>query len=347
MPATYAISNRTEELAKPLAVLPCARCGRRISGGEKAGIEIYYEWSDVLEEASTSKPNSPFLKEATAGITGVSLGADVLMRGVPRGSFSNLTGELKQKFKDGGLRDDIGSRSAVEANGFFQESIPYPVRNLGEDAIRKFAEDKDASHKISVQNAPELAKSNDNIVWENSSINRARGSEDMTGMEVFKAHATNAFDASSIVFRESLETGLMTGLYASLLEAPVATIENYYHYKRGRKTGEEAVKEAVLAIGKRAATGFAIGFTVTAAVAIVPGANVVLVTVGPVLVPVGIALYTYSALKRILDARAYDLPPGLNKVGTYFCSPRCHTIFAYETGKSAFMRWEANRVTNG
>ena len=138
---------------------------------------------------------------------------------------------------------------------------------------------------------------------------------------------------------------MMTGFYASLLEAPVATIENYYHYKRGRKTGEEAVKDAAMAIRKRAIAGFAVGFAVTVAIAIVPGANVVLVTVGPVLLPVGIALYSYSALKRILDARAYDLPPGLSKVGTYFCSPRCHTIFAYETGKSAFMRWDANRVT--
>ena len=136
----------------------------------------------------------------------------------------------------------------------------------------------------------------------------------------------------------------MTGFYTSLVEAPVATIENYYHYKRGRKTGEEAIKDAATAIGKRAAMGFAVGFSMTLAVALVPGANVVLVTVAPVLMPVGIALYSYNALKRILDARAYVLPPGLNKVGTYFCSPRCHTTFAYETGKSAFMRWEENRV---
>ena len=325
--------------------LPCARCGRRISGGEKAGVEIYYEWSDVLEEASTSKPNSPFSQRATIGTTSAALGADTLIRGVPSGSFSDLSSGLIQKFKDAGLSGERGVRSLHEAQEFYRESIPYPVRNLGEDAIRQFTEGKDASHITSVKNAPELAKSNDKIVWENSSINRSRGSEDMTGMEVFKSHATNGFDAASIVFRESLGAGLVAGFYASLLEAPVATIENYYHYKRSRKTGEEAVKDAAMAIGKRAATGFAIGFAVTVAIAIVPGANVVLVTVGPVLLPVGIALYSYSALKRILDARAYDLPPGLNKVGTYFCSSRCHTVFAYETGQSAFMRWEENRVT--
>ena len=55
------------------------------------------------------------------------------------------------------------------------------------------------------------------------------------------------------------------------------------------------------------------------------------------------ALYGYTALKRILNALADGLP--LHQVGTYFCSPRCHTKFAYETGRSALMRWESNRTT--
>jgi len=32
------------------------------------------------------------------------------------------------------------------------------------------------------------------------------------------------------------------------------------------------------------------------------------VTISPVLVPVGMALYSYNALKRIMDAYAHDLP---------------------------------------
>ena len=327
--------------------LPCARCGRRIAGGEKAGVEIYYEWANVLEEANTSKPTSPFSKEATAGIASASLGVDVLIRGVPSGSFSDLSSGLIKKFKDAGLSGGRGVRNLHEAQEFYRESTPYPVRNLGEGAVKEYLAGKEASHIDSVKNAPQSARDSDNLVWEDSGINRTRGSKDMTGMEKLDAKATNAFDASTIVFRECLESGAMTALYTALLESPVAVIENYYHYKRGRKTGEDAVKDAAMAIGKRAAAGFAVGFTITAAVVLVPGTAAVLVTMAPVLVPVGIALYSYSALKRILDARAYDLPPGLSKVGTYFCSPRCHTIFAYEAGKSAFMRWEANRVTNG
>jgi len=123
--------------------------------------------------------------------------------------------------------------------------------------------------------------------------------------------------------------------------APVAAVENYLHYRRGRKTGEEAVREAAIAIGQRAATGAAAGFAVTAAVALV-GAGPLLVTIAPALLPVGAALYAYNALKRITDAYAQGLP--LHRTGTYFCTPRCHIQFAWETGFSALMRWETNRV---
>ena len=34
-------------------------------------------------------------------------------------------------------------------------------------------------------------------------------------------------------------------------------------------------------------------------------------------------------------------------IGTYFCSPRCHTKFAYETGLSALMRWDRRSVDGG
>ena len=73
------------------------------------------------------------------------------------------------------------------------------------------------------------------------------------------------------------------------------------------------------------------------------GGGPILVSIAPVLVPVGFALYGYTVLKRILNALADGLP--LHRVGTYFCSPRCHTRFAYETGHSALMRWEENRIT--
>ena len=249
---------------------------------------------------------------------------------------------MRSKFAASGLGGERGVRSAAEAQAFYQDSIPYPIRNLGEDAVKRFLAGKDASHLQSVRNAPHLAAENSNLIWESDSLNRARGAANMTGGELRHTQAGNNFDAAGIMFRDCLETAGMTALYAGLLEAPVAAIENWLHYRRGRKTGEEAVKDAAIAIAKLAVSGATIGFTITAAVALA-GAAPLLITIAPALLPVGMALYAYNALKRITDAYAHGLP--LPRVGTYVCAPRCHTRFAWETGQSALLRWENNRVT--
>lgn len=332
--------------------LPCARCGRRIGAGEKAGVEIYYDWPNQTEESRSGILS----KSAVAGLATATNLTDVqalttaaetgtIIRGIPDGSFSNLTDGLQRKFMDAGLRPEHGTRSAAEAQALYQESVPSFVRNYGEDAVSQFLQGKDASHIRSVENAPHLATETGNILWENSSINRARSSTDMTGWEQFTAQANNAFDASTIVMRECATAAATSGLLAGLLEAPVASIENYIYYQKGHKTGEQAVKDAAKSIAIHAGSAAIVGIGVTIAIGM--GAGPLIATLAPILMPVGLALYGFNALKRILEASeasTYDLPHPLNLVGTYFCSPRCHTRFAYETGKSALMRWEANRI---
>ena len=107
-------------------------------------------------------------------------GADALIRGVPNCSWDSLTDSLQSKFASAGLGGDRGVRSVAEAHEFYRDSIPYPVRNLAGDAVERFVAGKDASHIQSVRNAPHLADSDSNFMWENSAINRARGAEDMS-----------------------------------------------------------------------------------------------------------------------------------------------------------------------
>ena len=319
--------------------LPCARCGVRIPAGERAAVDLYYEWPGAAEDERNHFPG-PTLLGAT-GISAAAARAETFIRGVPSCSFEDLTPKLTQKFADAGLGSGRGTRSVSEAQAFYQDSIPHPVRNLGEDAVWRFVDGKDASHIQSAHNVPHLVADSSNIIWEDSGINQVRGAADMGSGERFWAEATNVFDAAGIVFRDCLEVAGITAFYAGLLEAPVAAMENYLYYRRGRKTGDEAIRDSALAIGRRAATGAAVGFTITAAVALA-GAGPLLITVSPVLLPVGMALYSYNALKRIRDAATKDMP--LHRVGTYFCSPRCHTRFSWETGWSALMRWENNRT---
>ena len=318
--------------------LPCARCGRRIGAGEKASVDIYYDWP--VETAD--ERGGMLTKSSLAGLAAAAQVGSVI-RGIPNGSFANLTDGLQRKFMDAGLRPEHGIRNAAEAQILYQESVPSFVRNYGEDAVRQFLQGKDASHIQSVHNAPHLSADPGNILWENSAINRARGATDMTGWEQFTAQSGNSFDAAAIVMRECADAALTSGLLAALLEAPVAGVENYIHYQKGRKTGEEAIKDAAESIVLHAGAGAVVGIGITIAVGL--GAGPIIATLAPILIPVGLALYGVSALKRILNALADGLP--LHQVGTYFCSPRCHTRFAYETGHSALLRWEANRQGAG
>ena len=139
--------------------LPCARCGRRSGAGEKAGVEIYYDWPNQAAE------------ERSGGLTkysvpGLAAAAQVgtIIRGIPDGSFANLTHGLQRKFMDAGLRH--GTRSTAEAQTLYQESVPSFVRNYGEDSVKQFLQGKDASHIQSVHNHPDLAIDTGNIIWE-------------------------------------------------------------------------------------------------------------------------------------------------------------------------------------
>ena len=316
--------------------LPCARCGRRIAAGERAGVDIYYDWpGQTADEQSGALTKS--------GIAGLSAASQVgtILRGIPDGGFASLSGSLQRKFMDAGLRPEHGIRSAAEAQALYQESVPLMVRSYGADAVRQFLRGKDASHIQSVHNAPHLARDSGNILWENSGVNRARGAADMTGLEKFSAQGSNAFDTAGIVMRECATAAATSALYAGLLETPVAAIENYIHYQKGVVSGEQAVKDAAKSIAQAAGTGAIAGVAITIAIGL---GGPIIATVAPILMPIGLALYGISgALKRILNALDNGLP--LHRVGTYFCSPRCHTRFAYETGQSALVRWENNRTT--
>lgn len=322
--------------------LPCARCGRRIGAREKASVDIYLEWPGKSEDADAQ----PFSQRQMAELANATTQAGLIVRGLPESSFESLSSGLQRKFMDAGLRPEHGIRNVSEAQALYQETVPAFVRTFGEDAVREFLQGKDASHIRSVANAPQISTDLKNIVWENSAINRARGAADMTPWERLAAQGSNTFNASGIFMRHCLRGTAAAAFTAALLEAPVAAVENYIHYQRGRKTGDEAVHDAAKSIAVHAATGAVIFIGITVAVAALATAGMtippVVVTLAPILLPIGTALYTHSALKRILDALSDGLP--LDRVGTYFCSSRCHTKFAYENGISALLRWDANKT---
>ena len=120
--------------------LPCARCGRRIAAGERAAVDVYYDWPATVENGADAGNAARIVSSAGAGLAAATPG--ILIRGLPSGSFDELSQPMRSKFADAGLGGERGVRSVAEAQAFYQDSIPYPIRNLGEDAVWRFLDGK-------------------------------------------------------------------------------------------------------------------------------------------------------------------------------------------------------------
>ena len=101
--------------------LPCARCGRRIGAGEKAGVDVYYDWPEATADGSAAGRLT-----TTAGAATAAISVDTLIRGVPSGSFSNLSDSLQGKFAAAGLGGERGKGDAPDQ----QDGCPPGVKSV-------------------------------------------------------------------------------------------------------------------------------------------------------------------------------------------------------------------------
>ena len=318
--------------------LPCARCGIRIPAHHLAAAEIYYEWPSETEEG-LHKPAPKISRASGIAVTASVSSSTAEAFARPFVSFSDLTGWLQWKFHTAGMRG--GKRTLSGAQEFYQRSVPDSVKAEGVQSVAEFIEGKDASHRLSVKNHPEEVANPRIVGWEDASTNRARGSQDMTREAWADIPRQNFLDTGATIVHQCLEVGVRSAFYAVLLEAPVTDIENYILVRKGKKNEEQAVRDAADDIRRRAGGAAFAGAAVTLAVSV--GAGPILAAVNPIAIPVGIVLYGYSALKRII--RALDNGTPVHYTGTYFCSTLCQQKFAWETGYSALMRWQERRYT--
>ena len=64
--------------------------------------------------------------------------------------------------------------------------------------VNEWLSQKDVSHIYPQSTHPWIASDPDNVMWEDSSVNRARGAEVMTEAEILTAEIDNSFDADII-----------------------------------------------------------------------------------------------------------------------------------------------------
>ena len=312
----YTYTTKTKE------AVGCGYCREPIPKGTWTVAQKLYAWPDPELESKNTQLDSGSADTGARAAGAASAGA---AKRAHSGSWHNLSSKTRRLFQTRGLGRGLGSRSAVTAQQFYETSIPGAIRRQGESTVLHFTGAKQASHKRSVSKMPSLAKSPSNIVWEDAKKNISRGSRNMTTAEL-AAINKSANRASVLATAKGAAKG---GLIAAAIEAPVAGLENFFHWKHGRKSSERAAIDAA----QSAAGAGAVGVSVTVAAAgVAKGAALVGVspTLGPAGIPLavaGLGLMVGTTAYRVVKAAKRDLP--LDEYHLFFCKDTdCKTRFA-------------------
>ncbi len=210
--------------------------------------------------------------------------------------FGDLAAELSQRAAYVNQR----ARSGAVTGLALAEKIPPGVRAAGEDAMNDFISARDVSHIESVRNNPSRAADPDNLIWEKSKWNRARGARNISAAALIRANAQNAGAALTVAGPGILAQTAQGCVIGAVMELPVAAAEQRVPVQEGLKTTEEAVLDTAKSV---AATGLA-GCAITAAAAVAVSAG--FVSLGaPVLIPIALAggsVYVLTTSTRIWNS---------------------------------------------
>ena len=317
----------------------CSYCGDPLPKGTMVVSQKLYAWPKPPPDPENDSPPSGGGKVAT-GVRATAAGVTTSAQRTHSGMWKNLRPKTQRLFRTRGLGRGLGSRSPKMAQRLYN-SVPDAIRNQGEGAVLGFLKGKHASHKKSVSKMPGWARRPSNIVWESAKPNLSRGSRTMRVREVAAVKSANRVSGISATTRGVAKGGAI----AAVIEAPVAGVENFLHWKRGRKSRGKAAADAA----KSTVGAAVVGAGVTAAtVGVTQGATLIGIspTLGPAGVPLaaaGVALMVGITACRLYKANQKDLP--LDEYYLYFHNDSdCKTKFAEGVTDGAFGRGQKRYV---
>ena len=218
------------------------------------------------------------------------------------------------------------------AQRLYEREVPEAIRSMGEPAVKDFLKGKHFSHIKSVANTPGRAKAPSNIVLEDAGTNLSRGSRNMTSAGREAARSAGRGSAIRTGTKTAIKGGVKAGLIAAATEAAVSIPENILHYRRGRKSGEQAAKD--MAKSTVTVAGIGVATAGVAKGAAIAGIGLSLGPFGTPLMIGGGAVLAGSAIYRIAKAAKRDFP--LDEYRIFFCKNlRCKTSFARDVTKAA------------
>ena len=302
----------------------CACCGDAIPEKTWALVQKFYAWPDTEREMGADSAHIPDSLDGVAPrvITGLAPGD------APAG-WSSLSSKTKWRFRTGGLGRGLGSRPPRMAQRLYEMEVPEPIRNLGERTVREYVNGrhKHFSHRISVANAPGKARAPSNVVLEDKAANLSRGSKNMGSASLAAAKKGQRVSAVKVATKSVVRGSVKAGVLAAATEAAISIPENFFHYRRGRKTRGQAVKDTTKSTAYAAAIGAA--FAGAAKVAAMAGIGLSLGALGPPIMIAGGVIFAGAAIMRIHKAAKPDLP--LDELRVFLCKEGpCKDVFARE-----------------
>ena len=174
-------------------------------------------------------------------------------------------------------------RNVAEAQLAFQTDIPDSVKSLGLDGLLEWLSKKDYSHKISHANGG--SNHPDNLIFEDSSVNRARGSKDMTAFEETKAHVKNFTDTFfTEAFGEQLIKSGVEGAKIGAVYAFIMTVVSQgLAWQRGEISIDQFIYKVLNAIATGGLSGASLGIAIMVVCTIFPPLGAALSFCSPVL----------------------------------------------------------------
>ena len=159
---------------------------------------------------------------------------------------------------------DVGTRGVsrgMEQAHLVWESVPDQLRALGPEGIAKWLDAYDWSHIIPVAAGGDNEASNG--MFELASLNRSRGSSQMTGPEIQAAKQVLAGQAFKAALFEAASQAFTAAAASAAVECVLASLEHGLQYYQGDIDRAEMYRGIGLAVGRAAAFGAAISGLMT------------------------------------------------------------------------------------
>ena len=155
----------------------CDWCGHSIHAGQDVLRDSFLIWNTTEDTGDN--------EVASGGLAGMA-SPPKYQGPIP---FKDLPIKDQNWAQTAGLGNGRGYRTPAEAEYFFNNKVPYPVRVLKD--VREYRAGKHASHIEPVAKAPGKAKISSNIVLESPQWNLKRSAANMKPWEKVRAHTMN------------------------------------------------------------------------------------------------------------------------------------------------------------